>query len=252
VRDLYSGQGAANAVNAPRWVESGFTGSDDDIAHVFGHVSAERFDREIAAAELGTRWEVMRNYFKVHACCRNFQSGIDAALALLAQHGVHAADIASVRADTFAIPARDNAEAKPRNVLAAKESFPVSLALSLVNGRCDQSVFTDAHVADPEVARLAAACEVRCDPELDALAPEQRPSRITLRLRDGREVSAFEAVALGDPSRPLSPAALEAKFDELVSGPLGVRRAHAIKQAARELPTQPNLHALTALLQAAP
>ena len=249
VRDLYSGQGAANAVNAPRWVEAGFTGSDDDVAHVFGHVTAEAFDREIAAAELGTRWEVLRNYFKVHACCRNFQSGIDAALQLRERHGLRAADIASIRADTFAIPARDNVESKPRNVLAAKESFPVSLALTLVNGRCDQSVFTDSLVADPEVARLAAACAVRCDPELDALAPEQRPSRITLALRDGREVSAFEGVALGDPSRPLSPAALEAKFDQLVAPALGVQRANAIKQMVRDLPRQSSLLPLTRLLQ---
>jgi 2-methylcitrate dehydratase PrpD len=249
VRDLYSGQGAANAVMAPRWVEAGFTGSDDDVSHVFGHVSAEDFDREAAVAELGTRWEVMRNYFKVHACCRNFQSGIDAALHLRREHALRAEDIVSVQADTFAIPARDNIEARPANVLAAKESFPVSLALTLVNGRCDQSVFTSEHVAHPEVARLAAACVVRCDPELDALAPEKRPSRITLRVRDGRQFSAFEPVALGDPSRPLSPAELESKFDQLVSARLGAQRAQAVKQAVRELPQQAGLQTLASLLQ---
>ena len=247
VRDLYSGQGAWNAVMAPRWVEAGFTGSDDDVSHVFGHVSAERFDREAATAGLGTRWEVLRNYFKIHACCRNFQSGIDAALQLRELHGLRAADIVSVKAETFAVPARDNAEARPANMLAAKESFPVSLALTLVHGRCDQSVFSEANVADPEVARLAAACSLSCDPELDALAPEKRPSRITLGLRDGRQVSAYEPVALGDPSRPLSPAELESKFDQLVAGQVGGQRAQAIKQAVRDLHRQPDLRALTGL-----
>lgn len=249
VRDLYSGQGAANAVMAPRWVEAGFTGSDDDVAHVFGQVSSERFDRATAAAELGARWEVLRNYFKIHACCRNFQSGIDAALQLRERNGLSAHDIVSIKAQTFAIPARDNAQARPANVLAAKESFPVSLALTLVNGRCDQSVFTEAHVADSEVARLAAACELSCDPELDALAPEQRPSRITLLLRDGRQVSAYQPVALGDPSLPLSPAELEAKFHQAVAAQLGGQRTQAIRQAVRELPQQANLHVLTGLLQ---
>jgi 2-methylcitrate dehydratase PrpD len=252
VRDLYSGQGAANAVMAPRWVEAGFTGSHDDVSHVFGHVSAERFDASVAAAELGSRWELMRNYFKVHACCRNFQSGIDAAITLRERHRLQAADIVRVTADTFAIPARDNVEQRPANVLAAKESFPVSLALTLVNGRCDLSVFTDAHVADPEVARLAAACEVRCDAELDAMAPEKRPSRITLGLRDGREVTAFEAVALGDPSRPLSPEALDAKFDELVGGRLGRERAERIKAIVFALHSQPTLEPLVALLRPMP
>jgi len=249
VRDLYSGQGAANAVMAPRWVEAGFTGSRDDVSHVFGHVAAERFDRAAACDALGGRWEVLRNYFKVHACCRNFQSGIDAALALRERHGLRAADVVRLTADTFAVPARDNVEARPANVLAAKESFPVSLALTLVNGRCDQSVFTDAHVAEPEVARLAAACEVRCDPELDALAPEQRPSRITLQLRDGRMLTAFEAVALGDPSRPLSPETLDAKFAQLVGARLGAPRAERLRHAVHELPAQPSLEALAALLR---
>ena len=71
----------------------------------------------------------MRNYFKVHACCRNFQSGIDAALQLRQQHDLRSSDIVCITADTFGVPARDNAEPTPANVLAAKESFPVSLAL---------------------------------------------------------------------------------------------------------------------------
>ncbi|HYF19659.1 MAG TPA: MmgE/PrpD family protein [Ramlibacter sp.] len=251
VRDLYSGQGAANAVNAPRWVEAGFTGSDDDVGHVFGRVVAERFDSAAAAADLGVCWEVLRNYFKVHACCRNFQSGIDAALQLREQHGLAAADIVSVRADTFAIPARDNIERTPANVLAAKESFPVSLALTLVNGRCDASVFTPVHVAHPEVARLAAACEVRCDPQLDALAPEQRPSRITLLLRDGSQVTGYAPVARGDPSWPLTPAELEAKFQAAVAPRLGARQADAIRQVVRSWPDRRPLHELTRLLQPA-
>lgn len=249
VRDLYSGQGAANGVLAPRWVEAGFTGSDDDVAHIFGHVSSEIFDREVAAAELGKRWEILRNYFKVHACCRNFQSGIDAALELLEQHRISASDIAAIRADTFAIPARDNAEAKPVNVLAAKESFPVSLALTLVNGRCDQSVFTEKHVADAEVARLAAVCKVVCDPALDALAPEKRPSRITLTLHDGRQLSSYWPVALGDPSRPLTPAQLESKFSKLVGEQLGDTRARAIQRAVRDLAEQGTLRACSELLE---
>lgn len=251
VRDLYSGQGAANAVMAPRWVEAGFTGSDDDVAHIFGRVVSDRFDSGVAAGELGTRWEVLRNYFKIHACCRNFQSGIDAALALRERYGLAGEDIVAIRADTFAVPARDNAEARPANVLAAKESFPVSLALTLRHGRCDQSVFTEDNVAHPEIARLAGSAVVRCDPELDARAPEERPSRITLTLADGRSVSEYWPVARGDPSRPLTATELEAKFDAAVGAALGAARAEAIKAAVRGMTPQAPLAALTRLLEPA-
>jgi len=249
VRDLYSGQGAANAVMAPRWVEAGFTGSDDDVSHVFGQVVAKHFDTDIASGGLGQRWEVMRNYFKIHACCRNFQSGIDAALALRVRYGLSGEDVVAIRADTFAVPARDNAEAEPANVLAAKESFPVSLALTLHHGRCDQSVFTEENVAHPEIARLAAVAQVRCDPELDARAPEERPTRLTLTLRDGRTVSEYWPVALGDPSRPLSAKQLEAKFDEAVDAGLGAGRAASIKQVVLGMTPDAPLSSLTRLLE---
>ena len=249
VRDLYSGQGAATSVMAPRLVEASFTGSHDDVSHVLGRVVSKNFDQQTAADELGIRWEVLRNYFKIHACCRNFQSGIDAALELRKRHGLTSEDIVAVRADTFAVPARDNAETKPANVLAAKESFPVSLALTLRHGRCDQSVFTEHNVADAEIARLSAAATVVCDAELDARTPEERPSRITLTLRDGRSVSAYWPVALGDPSRPLAPEELEAKFDQAVGATLGAVRATAIKNAVRGMSSQDPLAGLSRLLE---
>ena len=249
VRDLYSGVGAGNGVLAPRYVAAGFTGSDDDVSHVLGKVVSKAFDKEAAAAELGSRWEVMRNYFKVHACCRNFQSAIDAALTLIEREKVAAADIVDVRVDTFEVPARDNAETEPVNVPAAKESLPVSLALTLVERRCDQAVFTEANVAKPDVGRLARATKVVCDPELDALAPERRPSRVTLRLRDGRSVSDYWEVALGDPLRPLTPQMLEDKFDALVGARLGASRADAIKELVRAMRPGTTMRDLSRLLE---
>lgn len=252
VRDLYSGIGAANAVAAPRWVGAGFTGAPDDVAHVFGQVTAERFDRGALVAGLGERYELLRNYFKVHACCRNFQSGIDAAIELRQAHGFSAADIVSVRAETFAIPARDNADAEPRNVLAARESFPVSLALALIHGACDQAVFTEERVFDPEVRRIAAGVEVLCDPVLDALMPEKRPSRITLQLASGKAVSAYQAVALGDPARPIPPRDLDAKFMDLASAGLGGERARALFDTVGRVDALASITELTRHLQSTP
>ncbi len=85
-----------------------------------------------------------------------------------------------------------------------------------------------------------------CDPALDALAPEKRPSRITLSLHDGRQLSAYWPVALGDPSRPLTAAQLETKFLTLVGGQLGDTRARAIQQAVRDLAGQDTLGTLRA------
>jgi 2-methylcitrate dehydratase PrpD len=231
VRDLYSGCGAASAVAAVRYVDAGFTGSDNDVAHVFGQVVSERFDEAALTDGLGRRWEILRNYFKVHACCRNFQSGIDVALELRDKHRLQPGSIVAVRAFTFAIPARDNASAEPRNVLAARESFPVSLGLALLYGRCDASVYTEQRVFDPALRSLAQRVHVECDPALDALFPRARPTRLVIDLADGRTVEGYAEVALGDPDRPLPVADLEAKFESLVGKRLGIAQMRALRGA---------------------
>jgi 2-methylcitrate dehydratase PrpD len=231
VRDLYSGVGAASAVMAPRYVVAGFRGCDDDVSHVFGQVASDRFDAAALDRGLGRDWEVLRNYFKVHACCRNFQSGIDVALALREKHAIDPARIARVTAETFAIPVRDNAEREPRNVLAARESFPVSLGLALLHGRCDASVYTDERVAAPALRALADRVELRCDPSLEAMFPLARPTRLTIALDDGSVVSGFAAVAYGDPDRPLSNDDLDAKFAACVAGCLTTQAANELRAA---------------------
>ena len=249
VRDLYSGVGAGNAVMAPRWVSAGFTGAADDVAHVFGRVSAEHFEREVIADGLGECYEILRSYFKVHACCRNFQSGIDVALELRERHAIAPSSIVSILAETFAVPARDNADAEPRNVLAAKESFPVSLALALVHGRCDQSVFTERNLYDPEVRRLAVQVRVACDPALDALMPDQRPTRLAIELANGTVFSGYQGVALGDPTRPIPPLDLEAKFMAAAAAVLDGDAVQALRAALEKVETLDSITELTRHLQ---
>jgi 2-methylcitrate dehydratase PrpD len=217
VRDLYSGLGGSGAMWAPRYVASGFTGADDDVAHVFGHVASDRFDQTALADQLGKRWEITRNYFKIHACCRNFQSAIDAALDLKRDRPFAASDIARVHVATFGFPVRDNASAMATNVLAARESLPLSMALALIHGHCGTSVYVDENVFSQETAQLAAKVEVVLDSGLDALFPEKRPSRVTVSLNDGRILEGYAEVARGDPAWPLTQAELEAKFHELTA-----------------------------------
>ena len=211
VRDLYSGSGGAGAIWSPRWVQAGITGSEDDVAAVFGGISSETFDRTVASGGLGSRWEILRNYFKVHASCRNFQSGIDVAIDLRARLP-GTASITAIEVDTFAAPVEHNASAVPANVLAARESLPVSLALTLIHGKLDQTVYTPERVAQPEVSRLASLVKMNLDEELNRKYPDGRPTRVTITLADGSRLSGYEEVALGDPLRPLTEDMLFGKF----------------------------------------
>ena len=248
VRDLYAGIGGSNAVWAPRWAMSGFTGADGDIPHVFSHVSSEKFDASELSGGLGERWEVLRNYFKIHACCRNFQSAIDAVLELKTQHVFGAGEIARVQVATFGVPVRSNACTDPKNALAAKESLPVTLALTLIHGHCDQGVFDEKNLRASETARLVSCITIACDPKLDALFPEMRPSRVSIELQDGRKLESYFPVAVGDPALPLTPADLEAKFFRLTTPIIG-QAAYDLRAAIDNVDRLPLASALTAAIR---
>jgi 2-methylcitrate dehydratase PrpD len=233
VRDLYSGYNGHTGIWAVRWVQAGFTGFDEAVEEVFGRVASEHFEASALADGLGSRWEILSNYFKVHACCRNFQAGIDAALRLHPLLHVDPEMVDSILVETYSDPARDNVNPDPQNELAAKESLPVSLALTLVHGRCDQSVFALDKVFDPQISRLAHKVKVVCDPEMEALLPEKRPVRLTVKLVGGQTLTEYEAIALGDPAKPITNADLVAKYracaDPVIGQGAALNLMHAIE-----------------------
>ena len=87
----------------------------------------------------------------------------------------------------------------PGNGLEAKFSIPYLAAFTLLHGPPGLESFAE---VDADAARLAAAIEVRAEPDLDE-------SEAVLAL-DAEQVSRVPA-ALGSPQRPLDPAGLSAK-----------------------------------------
>ena len=228
VRDLYAGFGGSNAVWGPRWVRSGFSGAEDDIAWVFGKISSAQYNPALLTKGLRTHWEVMRSYFKIHGCCRSIQSAIDAALELRATHKFQPDDIASIKVVTFGMPVTRNSRTEARNPTAAKESLPISMALTLIHGHCNETLFTEENVYAEATKRLVPKIAISLDPAMDALFPEQQPARVTIGLRDGRLLESYYHVPVGDPLRPISAPDLEDKFFRLTA-PLGdnARKLHA-------------------------
>ena len=78
VRNAYTGVGNQMALLACRLRHAGISGESDGISSVFGTVVGTDFDHEAACEGLGERFEITRNYFKLHACCRYNHAALDA------------------------------------------------------------------------------------------------------------------------------------------------------------------------------
>ncbi|MSQ89479.1 MAG: MmgE/PrpD family protein, partial [Betaproteobacteria bacterium] len=75
--------------------------------------------------------------------------------------------------------------------------------------------FTWDRVRDQTIQALAKKVFVREDPALTAMLPQLRPARVTIHLRDGRELKGAADSNRGDDQDPYSREELCAKFSEL-------------------------------------
>ena len=211
VRNVYAGVSNAMGLLARDLVGSGFSGERDGIASVFGAVVSDGLDADALARDLGGSWQIAQNYFKLHSCCRYNHATLDA-LAKLGR--IRPEEVAAVAVDTYGYAAELD-DRRPRNTLAAKFSVPFAVATTIANGSSGLASFTTEAVRDPAVLALAERVSVREDPALSARLPAERPARVTVRFRDGREATAETFTNRGDDVDPYSEAELAQKYREL-------------------------------------
>ena len=249
VRNLYAGVSNQMGLLALTLVQSGIGGERDGLASVFGEVVSEQFDPNQMIAELGTRWEIDRNYFKLHSCCRYNHGTLDALDRLFAKHGTPKPDeIRRIKVTSYRYAAELN-DTAPRNTLAAKFSVPFAVATRIVNGTSRLSSFTWDAVRDPNVAALAQRVEVSEDPAMTARLPLERPARVEMLFADGRSWSEEVGTNRGDDADPYTRAELDAKFLDLTTRVWSMEKARTIQQQLHELSKQASLTALTRSIQ---
>jgi 2-methylcitrate dehydratase PrpD len=226
VRNVYAGVSSQMGLLAHDLVEAGFSGERDGIASVFGAVVSDSLDTDALVRGLGGTWQIAQNYFKLHSCCRYNHATLDA----LAKLGViRPDDIAAVEVETYGYAAELD-DPRPRNTLAAKFSVPFAVATTIAHGSSGLASFTLDAVGDPKVLELASHVSVREDPALSARLPAERPARVTVRYRDGREARAETFTNRGDDVDPYTPTELAEKYGELAGRVWPVDRAAAVHE----------------------
>jgi 2-methylcitrate dehydratase PrpD len=248
VRNTYAG--VSNMLGLTVWdlVRAGFEGERDGVGTVFGHVSANDFRPAEMVADLGTRWEIARNYFKRHAACRYTHGALDALQMILAKTGPLQPDqVRAIEVDTYVWAAQLDSPLAP-NMLAAKFSIPFALATTIAHGAATVPAFRAPARENAAVQALAARVTVNEDPALTAQLPGLRPARLRLTLADGTVHSAEVTTNRGDTEDPYTEAEVRAKFRELTDPVYGPARAQAIEEAVLAFGPHQEAAALTGLL----
>lgn len=249
VRNTYAGFSNMLGLMAFDLVRAGFTGEADGVGAVYGGIAAEDWRPEEMTRELGTRWEIARNYFKRHAACRYTHGALDALSRIVAEAGgrIEPEAIRAIDVKTYVWAAQlDHPE--PASMLAAKFSMPFSLATFLVHGAATLDAFRDAARQDERIRDLARRVSVDEDPALTAMLPGLRPARVTVHLADGRTLAAEALTNRGDTEDPYGADEVEAKFREVAGPAVGPERADAIVRAVLALDREAALADLRELI----
>ena len=140
------------------------------------------------------------------------------------------------------------AKHKVSTIVSAQASLPFALAVAAVRGKVGVDEFTEETVADPVIQALIPRTVVHQDSELYARVTNSMPGRVTIRTKDGRELTDEVLYPKGNPSNPLTEDEFKEKFMDMAVRVLGHDQADELYHRARALDDVADVSDLAPLL----
>jgi len=224
VKPLHAGMAARNGLTAARLAQRGFTANPHAIDGPQGYLAAmdsEHQSLDAAVADLGTRWEISETGItvKLYPSCAATHPPLDALTDIVQRERFTAGQVDAIDVDVDSMTPRLLIHPNPTTGLEAKFSMPFCAAAAVVFPRIGIDTFTRESIGHADVQALMPRVTLRANPAFDSAAPLSQ-TRVTVRLRDGREWSQHADGARGYPGR-LTDEELSAKFENCAGRALG-------------------------------
>jgi 2-methylcitrate dehydratase PrpD len=236
------------AALAPELALAGFGAQADAIEEALGKMVGDGFKVDTLVDELGMRWDITRNYFRLYACCNPIHPSLDCLAAVLAEHKPAPEAIEKIDFVTYGFASVMRNPAPP-NYFASKYSLPHAAAAMIVRGHAGFSALDDSALQDPVIAGLRPLVNIVEDPAMTARLPRYKPARVTVTLRDGTVLGHEVESHRGDFFQPFAESELRAKFRELAGTSLTAAGVAAVEKAVDRCEEWTSLDELTSLLR---
>jgi 2-methylcitrate dehydratase PrpD len=195
-------------------VLAGFEAQDDAVEEALGSLVGSAFKAQGLTDDLGSRWHITENYFRLYACCNPVHGALDCLQSILAKLRPRPQEIERIDVETYRF-ASVMRNADPPNFFASKYSLPHVAAVMAVRGKAGHAEVGDDALSDPVIASVRHRVHITEDPEMSAVAPRLRPARVTVTLSDGRRMTESRMSHRGDFNEPFEEHELREKFREL-------------------------------------
>jgi 2-methylcitrate dehydratase PrpD len=245
-KHLHAGRAASSGLLAAQLAAQGFTGPRRILEGERGFFAATAPDARpelvVAGLEPGMRrYKLTTVSFKPYPSCRHTHPAVNAALRLAERLDGDRAGIERVEIDTYqaALDLCDNPT--PMHTYQAKFSLHYCVGRALLQGRLTLADFEPDRLGEPEIAALMARTTARLDAAAESRYPVEWPSRVTVTLADGRQLSEQVDNPKGDPENPLSQAEAEDKLRGMLADTPFAARTDALIALVAQLPGVPSL-----------
>jgi 2-methylcitrate dehydratase PrpD len=232
---LHAGHAAQMAVTGAYLARRGFTGIPNILEAPYGGflstLSGEP-DLDQLTAGLGEVWVIRDVGFKPYPTAASVQSVLFAIDTLMAENGLTAADIRSVRIHCSTMAHRHCAwPYVPAGVTAAQMNMLYTAAVMMLDRVVGPAQFEESRLADPRILETIGLLHVESDEAYDRGGDASRHcARVEIAARDGRSFHREVLARPGSPANPMTEEALRKKFAAASATVLPFGRAGEIEQ----------------------
>jgi 2-methylcitrate dehydratase PrpD len=189
-KQLHTAHAAGTGLMAAYLARDGFTGAQHILEGKQGLAAGMSSDADPSylVDRLGTRWASAETSFKYHASCRHTHPAADALLHTMQSNRIQAHEI-----DRIVTHVHQGAidvlgpVTHPTTIHQSKFSMGTVLAIIAHYQFAGLQEFAD-HFSDPEICALRDRVTMELDPEIDAAYPKRWIGKVTVTLKDGRQL----------------------------------------------------------------
>lgn len=218
VKRLHLGHGAQSGVMAAMLAHDGLAGPATILEGKFGYLNVFCRDGDVnrLTAGLGEDWRTTRIMFKRYSCHITAHVPVTAILQLKSRFGFAGDEVEAVTVAGSEKMLSHHNIPEPRDMAMAQYSTPFCVALACHLDPRDPSTFSETSLNDRAIRDLCRKVKL----ELRHQTPAQKllGSRVTVRLKDGREFVEEIEEFPGTPEQPLDRVGLREKFETITAG----------------------------------
>lgn len=246
-KPLHAGKAAMNGLMAVQLAARGFTAHESAIecAQGFARTQTPAVNAFILPIDTGAGFAIESTLFKYHAACYLTHSTIEAVRLLRQHHGLGLDDMASMTVNVTGNHRGVCDIETPATGLNVKFSIKHLAALALDGANtASLDLYTDSTAQDARIGQARARVELVVN-----TGGERNDAIVTVRTRDGREITESANVAIAATDLPAQWKRLSDKARSIVAPVIGEARFEKMLAAVAGLERAPTLQPLFDSLQ---